>query len=335
MKVLFDHPDPFSLAHGGFQIQIEQTRAALMEAGIEVEFLEWWNAKQKGDIIHYFGRPNAEYIRFAHKQNCKVVLGEILTGAGSRSRRALAMQRICTTVMPKFLPGFFTARMGWESYRIADACIALTSWEAHLMNYLFGAPKERVHVVPIGIEELFFNSPVVPRGEWLLCTVTIAERKRVLELAEAAVIAQTPLWVIGKPYAESDPYFQSFAALAEKNPKLIRYEKSVGGLARMAEILRAARGFALLSTMETRSMASESAAACECPLLLSDLPWAHSVYGDTATYCPIADTANTARHLRAFYDRAPSLPKPTPPKTWTAVGRQLADIYAGLLKTSR
>ena len=28
MKVLFDHPNPFMLAHGGFQIQIEQTKKA-------------------------------------------------------------------------------------------------------------------------------------------------------------------------------------------------------------------------------------------------------------------------------------------------------------------
>ena len=28
MKVLFDHPNPFMLAHGGFQNQIEQTKKA-------------------------------------------------------------------------------------------------------------------------------------------------------------------------------------------------------------------------------------------------------------------------------------------------------------------
>src|SRR5271157_5950480 len=155
MRVLLDHPDPFALAHGGFQIQIEQTRLALIEAGVEVEFLQWWNSRQKGDVIHFFGRPKADYIRFAHGQNCKIVLGEILTATGSRSRGELALQRLGTNLSRKFLPATFTARLGWESYRLADACIALTPWEAHLMNYLFGAPKERIHVVPIGIEEVF------------------------------------------------------------------------------------------------------------------------------------------------------------------------------------
>jgi hypothetical protein len=34
MKILFDHPNPFLLAHGGFQIQIEQTQKALEGIGI-------------------------------------------------------------------------------------------------------------------------------------------------------------------------------------------------------------------------------------------------------------------------------------------------------------
>jgi len=46
----------------------------------------------------------------------------------------------------------------------------------------------------------------------------------VLELAEAAVHARTPLWVIGKPYSESDAYAQRFFALAKAHPGILRYE---------------------------------------------------------------------------------------------------------------
>ena len=34
MKVLFDHPNPFMLAQGGFQVRIEQTKKALKKLGI-------------------------------------------------------------------------------------------------------------------------------------------------------------------------------------------------------------------------------------------------------------------------------------------------------------
>lgn len=46
MKVLFDHSFPFALAHGGFQIQIEQTKAALESLGVSVDYLRWWDDSQ-------------------------------------------------------------------------------------------------------------------------------------------------------------------------------------------------------------------------------------------------------------------------------------------------
>jgi len=55
MKVLIDHQLPFLLAHGGLQIQIEQAKAALEEACLEVECLHWWDPEQRGDITRLFG----------------------------------------------------------------------------------------------------------------------------------------------------------------------------------------------------------------------------------------------------------------------------------------
>ena len=63
MKILFNCPLPFALAHGGMQTQIEQTQAALIALGLEVEPLRWWDATQSGDLIHYFGRMPAEHIK--------------------------------------------------------------------------------------------------------------------------------------------------------------------------------------------------------------------------------------------------------------------------------
>lgn len=330
MRVLFDHPNPFLLAHGGFQIQIEQTRLAVIAAGVEVEFLQWWNPDQKADIIHFFGRPAESYIRLAQGKRFKIIMEELLIATGSRTGGQLALQRLCIKIFRQFMPATFKVRMAWESYQLADACIANTPWEAHLMNYLFDAPKERLHVVPNGVEEVFFSSCPGDRGPWLVCAATLTERKRVLELAEAAIRAQVPVWFIGKPYADTDSYAQRFIALARQNPQFIRYEGPVPERNRLAKIYRAARGFVLLSAMETRSLAAEEAAACECPLLLSDLPWARSVFGDTASYCPLTHTAATAAHLRAFYERSSSLPKPLPPKTWAAVGEQFKGIYAAI-----
>jgi glycosyltransferase involved in cell wall biosynthesis len=331
MKVLFDHHLPFALAHGGFERQILQTKAALEQAGVETDFVRWWDDAQRGDLIHFAGRPAADYIAFAHGRGCKVVIAELLTAAGSRSRGGLALQKMATTVLRKTLPAMFTARMAWDAYRLADACVANTAWEAHLMNYLFGAPGERVHVVPNGVEEVFLESAPAARGPWLVCAATITERKRALELAEAAVAAKTPLWIIGKPYSDSDPYARKFCALAKQQPQMLRYEGAVADRALLARVYREARGFVLLSAMETRSLSAEEAAACECPLLLSDLPWARSTFGENATYCPVASTGRTAGFLRKFYDAAPSLPPPPKPVSWPEVGRRFKAVYERVL----
>jgi glycosyltransferase involved in cell wall biosynthesis len=153
-----------------------------------------------------------------------------------------------------------------------------------------------------------------------------------LELAEAAVQAQTPIWIVGKPYSDSDPYSQRFLEFARANTKLIRFEGAIQDRARMAQVYREARGFVLLSSMESLSLSALEAAACECPLLLSDLPWARTVFGQNASYCPVpSSSSQAAAHLRTFYDRAPDLQPPPKPASWKEIATQLRTIYERLL----
>ena len=335
MRVLFDHSTPFALAHGGLQVQIEQTASALRQIGVEVENLRWWDESQRGDIIHYFGRPNESSVHLAQQKGIKVVVSELLTETGSRSGIQRLVQKSVMQVARGVLPESFTARMAWKSYTEADAIIALTAWEAHLMHDIFGAPPSRIHVVPNGVEEVFFRADKSPRSPWLVCTATITARKRVLELIEAAVSAQTPVWIIGRPYSERDPYAARFEQFARSEPQWVRYEGAVQDRVRLAQIYRQARGFVLLSAMESLSLSALEASACECPLLLSDLPWARTVFGEQAMYCPTpANTTETATWLKRFYAEAPHRPAPPKPKTWNEVAGQLKAIYERL-STSR
>jgi glycosyltransferase involved in cell wall biosynthesis len=138
---------------------------------------------------------------------------------------------------------------------------------------------------------------------------------------------------VHKTPGNADSYAQQFKRLADAQPQFIRYEGQIGDRSRLAQIYREARGFVLLSSMETRSLAAEEAAACECPLLLSDLPWARTVFGQNARYCPVTSVAGTARVLRQFYDQCPSLKPPPKPAAWLEVGRQIKTIYEQVLST--
>ena len=333
MKILTNCNLPFSLAHGGQAIQIQQTMKALQALGLEVEPLRWWDETQTGDIIHFFGRMSADQINFAHKKSMKVVMAELLTAQGSRSSRQLFIQKSISQVLGRLAPRSFIASFNWDSYRLADAFIALTSWEKYLMEYMFGADPARTFVVPNGVEECFFASPPSPRGDWLVCTATITERKRVLELAQAAVAAKAPVWIIGRAYADNDPYAQQFFQLAKANPKFVRYEGAINDRAKLAAIYRSARGFVLLSAMESLSLSALEAAACECPALLTELPWAHGTFPQGAHFCPVTgSTAATAAVLQRFYNDAPSLKCPPKPHTWEEIARQLSAVYEKVVR---
>lgn len=84
MKTLLYTLNPFSLAHGGLETQIVQSRAALEQLGVEAEFLRWRDGKQSGDVLHFFGRMPTPLLRLAQRRGMKVVLTDLLTEQGSR-----------------------------------------------------------------------------------------------------------------------------------------------------------------------------------------------------------------------------------------------------------
>jgi glycosyltransferase involved in cell wall biosynthesis len=336
MTILFDHSEPALLVHGGMLTQIRQTKAALEALGCQVDYLRWWDETQRADILHYFGRMPPHLLRLAQAKGIKVVLGELLAVQGSRPAWQLGWQRQTTRLLRTLLPGRFTAAFRWETHRLADAHIALTPWEAHLLNYLFDAPKENIHVIPNGVEGAFLDSTPATRGQWLVCTATITERKRVLELAEAAVQARTPLWIVGKSYSDSDAYAQQFLKLVKAHLQLLRFEGPIADRLKLAQVYRESRGFVLLSASESLSLSALEAAACECPLLLADLPWARTVFRERASYCPVASSTQlTARALQQFYEAAPQLPAPPKPLSWGEVAKQIKAVYETLLTPLR
>jgi glycosyltransferase involved in cell wall biosynthesis len=261
----------------------------------------------------------------------KVVLADLLTETGSRSRLRLGIERIVRRAARHIFPRNILTTLSWDSYRLADACVALTPWEGSLMQQLFDAPPEKIRVVPNGVEQVFLESLPAQRGKWLVTTATITERKRVVELMEAAVLSETPLWIIGKPYSETSGYAKRFFELTRQRPQLLRYEGPIADRAKLAQIYREARGFVLLSTMESLSLSALEAAACGCPLLLTDLPWARTSFGQDATYCPVTSARGTARFIKDFYERAPQLPAPERPLSWLDVAQRLKGIYESLL----
>ena len=92
------------------------------------------------------------------------------------------------------------------------------------MREIFGVSSEKVHVVSEAVQDVYLNSQPLERGPWLVSTGRIHAVKRMVELAEAALVAKTPLWVIGQPHTQGDAYSERFMKLAREHPDQIRYE---------------------------------------------------------------------------------------------------------------
>src|SRR5438105_3339177 len=94
MKILFNCHVPFMLAHGGAQIQIEQTKAGLEKIGVAVEPLRWWDDSQSGDVLHHFGRMPTNLLRLAQQNGLKVVMSLFMSGLGARPAWLRFMQKV-------------------------------------------------------------------------------------------------------------------------------------------------------------------------------------------------------------------------------------------------
>ena len=311
---------------------IEQMRLALLQVGVEVDWLRWWDRNQAGDIVHQFGRPAASFVAEAQQSGFRVVVTDLIGATGARPRWQLAGMKAFASLARRAGVERRLDRVGWGGIlERTDAVLASTEWEAKLMREIFGVAPGKVHVVGEAVQDIYLNAQPRQRGPWLVSTGTIRAIKRPVELAEAALLAKTPLWVIGRPHGQGDAYSERFMKLAREHPDEIRYEGFLSQ-ERLVQAYCEARGFVLLSQYETMSIAALEAAACECPLLLNDMPWSRTTWGDQASYCPPrASTSATAQILRNFYDSAPNLPRPPRPISRADMARQWKTIYQSLL----
>ncbi|MFO1488363.1 MAG: glycosyltransferase [Verrucomicrobiota bacterium] len=334
MKVLIDCDSPFALAHGGMQVQIEQTLRALPGLGVEAEALRWWDERQRGDVLHQFGVLSEGTINLAHRQGMKVVMTLLLSQTCNRTPFQLATRRWMIQAlrrMPKLLTAGQTSV--WDSCRVADHIVVGLEAERQVVIRNYGIAPEKVSAVPLGLPEAFLKSPPARRdGDYLISVGTIAPVKRALELARLARETQVPVLFVGKPFEPGNAYWKEFSSLVDG--KCVRHQPHVSSETDLLKLYQSARGHVLMSHYENWSFVAHEAAACGLPLLVMDLPWSRERFGDQAKYFPRKwnDEANAVA-LKSFYEQSATAPAPKVTlHDWTDVARKLKDLYEGLTR---
>ena len=331
MKILINHTQPFGLAHGGYQTQIEMTKRGLERGGRDVEWLRWWDDQQRGDLIHHFTPADLGLMRLARAQKIPVVLTTLFSDELDFSPAQRRAKRWRLQLLPR-LPGFrgVAGAMPWQGFHLCDLNLVSLAAEVRVLREIYQVPPEKIALVPYGMSDDYLAAkPGERAGEFLVSTGTICERKRSVELARLAIRAETPVLFVGKPYHEDDPYWKRFQSLIDQ--RYVQYRAHVGDQAAMIELYRSARGFVLASATENWCLSAHEAACCGLPCLLRPLAWAKERFGAEAHY--LTDRpAEDAEILRRFYREAPSLPAPRVRQwSWWEVGDQMAAVYQRLL----
>ncbi|MBA3650730.1 MAG: hypothetical protein H0W66_04420 [Chthoniobacterales bacterium] len=332
MRILFDHPNPFLLAHGGFQIQIEETMRALEKAGVEVEFLRWWDAAQRGDLIHYFSTASNAYLRRAHALNLPVVMTTLFTETCNRTPQQLARQRRVKAFLLA-LPGGEGVKdqLAWRAFQLCSHNVVGLKAERQVLERVYEVTPDKISVVPLGLSEAYLEAgPGDRHSSHLICTGTITERKNCVELAEMAQATETPILFVGKAYHPADPYWLRFEKLIDG--RWVQHHPHVEEEAEMIDLLRKARGFVLMSDFENWCLSAHEAVACGLPLLVPDQPWSRERFGDQARYFSKAGGIADHAILRRFYREAPELPPPRVQLySWSDTAEKLGRLYRRLL----
>ena len=332
MKIIFSHLFPFSLTHGGVQTLIESLRSHLSAQGVAVEPERWWDENQRGDILHFFGRPHSGHVRMAKQKGYKIVLTDLLDKTASRSCSRLFIQHCMIRAAQRFLPQW-TERIGWEVYRNVDALIFIVKHEWGVARFLFNAQCNIVRIIPHGLEEKALKELIRPQTEedYLVSLATIDPRKNSVLLAQAASAAKLPVLFLGRPYSEQNDYFKQFRGLVDD--RFVRY----GGFVSEEEkcrLLRGARGFVLLSQFESGCFAVYEAAAAGLPMLLPKLPWAcYYPENDGISFVRRLTVPQARSALTEFYRIAHR--RPTSlfyVNSWDDIARQYLEVYQEVLR---
>ncbi len=334
MKILIDQYLPFLFGHGGATTQVEHTRLALERAGVEVDYLRWWEGGQRGDLVHFFSEaPSHDYLKQAQGVRLPVIINKLFTDTCNRSRARLQRQGMLVNALLAVPAGeSFKQKMGWRAYRQCAHNVVGLEAERRVLQMVYRVPADRITVVPLGLSDPFIQAGPGRRTEpHLICTGTVTKRKNFVELAQMARAAQAPILFVGKPYHPADPYWLRFKNLVDD--RWVKYHPHVDSEREMIQLLQSARGFVLMSDYENWCLSAHEAAACGLPLLVQDQNWSRERFGSQARYFPtIGATPENVARLKQFYQDAPGLPCPQIKNySWDEVARQLKAVYEKVL----
>lgn len=337
MKVLFLTYPRIGLNRGGFQIQIERTKQALCDAGVDVVLFDpWQNQLESVDVCHVFSIDAScfYHVERAAKMGIPIVISPVFN-AFAEGR----IQLKAKVLLSRYIPGFYSdLRRAERMLGLANRVIALNDFEKRSLIEDLNSLPELCSVVPNGInlgefhvDATHFEARFGVR-DYLLQVGSIDPNKNQLTAIEAAKALGKPLVIIGKAAPNEQDYFERCVAAAAASTIFAGYIDNSDPL--LASAYAGARALVMPSFKEVMPLVLYEAAAAGCNLLVSDRVPVDDALSEivnrfrpdrvdeligaiNTTYCSEIDRARIS-------NIAASMPK------WSDVAASLCAIYSDL-----
>jgi glycosyltransferase involved in cell wall biosynthesis len=292
MKICLATYQSVLLLKGGPRTQILETQRWLQQRGADVSLFESWKNFSPGavDLVHLFGANIGTYhlARELHKLGVPLVVTPIFYTRHSNAvvRMVSGMGRAVKSIAPGFWTDYGLVR---EICDWARVVLPNTGREKDLVVHGMGIDREKVSVVPNGVDERFYSAdPKLFREKYGVDGFVLnvghigPERKNVLRLIQALEHINVPSVIIGR--TEENPYARACRELAKKNPRLTLIDSLPNDSPLLASAYAACDVFCLPSLFETPGIAALEAALAGAKIVITKYGGTEDYFGGDAEY---------------------------------------------------
>lgn len=343
MKILLAYPPGAVLAGGGLWTQVTRTAEALSMLGVDVVRFESLERHQlhEYDLCHIIGAHLGTYhlARELYRKGVPMVVSPVFFSRHSFAflRAALFLQ----SGLSKIAPGL------WIDYRFtADICswaqavVPNTHAEAELLSNGLGVSREKISVVPNGVDERFYYATPdefvrkYGRERFVLNVGYLgAERKNTVRLIRVLNRLDVDAVVIGE--GQDQDYLEACRREAAKNKRLLLIEGLPHDSLLLTSAYAACEVFVLPSLYETPGIAALEAALAGAKIVITRYGGTREYFRDWAEYVEPTSDESIGAGIRA------ALEKPSTNALrdhirqnylWSEVGKRTREVYEKVIR---
>jgi glycosyltransferase involved in cell wall biosynthesis len=286
---------PHCFAFGGFELQMIGAMEAARQTGLDIGPLDNWSRADDFDIIHFWGFEVAHFTvaQWAYSARKKLIMSALLAHPSVwRYVHKLSMQ----------LAG--ASRIKFQMLPWMSALTVVNSQQADYAVKILGIGRNRVHVIPNIVEDIFFDPPAnaenfnVGFSDYVLCTGNICRRKNQLMLVKACRKLGVPLLLVGDVLSGESAYAFAVADAMQGASNMAWIRGLAPGSEALAAAYRNCILFALPSYAEAQPISALEAAAAGKPILLADRDYARQEYFTNAAITSVESEKYLVKGLK-------------------------------------